>query len=308
MDSIKNIISLYKNGEIDKQSYISLMHKARHSILFEYSDFIELTNIKKIEIEDGCVIMTSRDRGIRIKCPPLDYRIAPIEILNFFDYEKCESKMMENLISEGDYFFDIGANIGWYSINVAISRRNVRVFSFEPIPKTYEQLICNVNLNPHRNITHHNVGLSNQVGNYEFYYYPEGSGNASAENVTGRLNVEKILCNVDTLDNFVDRNNLHVDFIKCDVEGAELFVFQGGAAVIQKDKPIVFSEILRKWSSKFKYHPNEIFNQFNKWGYRAFTVQESRLINFYEMDDSTIETNFFFLHTEKHEKLIAMHT
>ena len=308
MDSIKKIISRYEKGEVNKETYIRLMHEIRHSILFEYSDFIKLTNIKKIEIEDAGVIMTSRDRGIRINCASLDYRIAPIEILNFSDYEKLESKMMDNLIGEEDYFFDIGANIGWYSLNVALSQRGVRVFSFEPVPKTYQQLVNNIYLNPHENISHYNIGFSNRSGEFEFYYYPEGSGNASAENVTDRLDIEKILCKVETLDQFVKTNNLHVDFIKCDVEGAELLVFQGGEYVIQRDKPIVFSEILRKWSNKFNYNPNAIFDQFKKWGYRAFTVSKSGLIDFHEMNESTIETNFFFLHVDRHQKLIKMYS
>ena len=91
--------------------------------------------------------MTSRDRGVQNACAPGDFRIAPIETLNFFDYEKVESNMMKNLVSDGDTFFDIGTNIGRYSINIAASRRATKVYCFKPIPKTYKSLSVNLELN-----------------------------------------------------------------------------------------------------------------------------------------------------------------
>ena len=84
--------------------------------------------------------MTSRDRGIRISCQPKDFRIAPNEILNFNDYEKSESRMLENLFDENHTLFDIGANIGWHSLNMATSNRDAKIYAFELIPKTYDQL------------------------------------------------------------------------------------------------------------------------------------------------------------------------
>lgn len=305
MRTIKEIFLSYSNGQINKEIFIKLMHENRHSILFEYADFLSETNIKKIEIEDAHVVMTSRNRGVRIQCAPDDYRIAPIETLNFSDYEKSESRMMENLIGDGDYFFDIGANIGWYSLNIGMSNRSVRVFSFEPIPKTYQELLGNLKINPSKNITAYNFGFSRLSGEFDFYYYPEGSGNASSANVTGRLDIEKVKCSVKTLDEFIENSGLHVDFIKCDVEGAELLVFQGGIEVIKRDKPIIFSEILRKWSRKFEYDPNEIFHLLRGIGYEAFTVDQNYLNKFFLMSEETVETNFFFLHKEKHKDLIC---
>lgn len=304
MISIYETLAKYEQGSIDKPTFIKSMYEDHHAALFDYAAYLGKTNVKKIEIEDGRVIMTSRDRGVRIACATGDYRIAPIETLNFFDYEKNESAMMEALIADGDNFFDIGANIGWYSINIAVSRRAAKVYCFEPIPRTYAHLQNNLGLNSVPNVVAHNFGFSNQDGEFPFYYYPEGSGNASSANVTGRSDVETVQCKVRRLDDYIDENGVRVDFIKCDVEGAELLVFKGGIATIARDKPVVFSEILRKWSAKFNYNPNEIFDLFRHQGYRAFVVRTDALVEFGRMDDSTLDTNFFFLHTEKHRKLI----
>lgn len=305
MIPISQTITQFREGSIDKQTFIQSMYDDHHAMLFDYASYINQTNIKKIEIEDWQVIMTSRNHGIRISCVSEDYRIAPIEALNFCDYEKSESDMIENLVSEGDNFFDIGANIGWYSIIVAALRRSASVYCFEPIPKTYANLLTNIGLNSVPNIIPHNFWLSDQVGEFTFYYYPEGSGNASSENVSGRTDIETVQCKVRTLDDYTQEKWTRVDFIKCDVEGAELLVFKGAIDTIARDKPIVFSEILRKWSAKFNYNPNEIFQLFRAQGYDAFTVKGKYLSKFGDMDENTIETNFFFLHSEKHKDLIV---
>jgi len=82
-------------------------------------------------------------------------------------------------------------------------------------------------------------------------------------------------CNVKTLDDFINKKKIKIDFIKCDVEGAELFVFLGAKKVLLEHKPIIFCEMLRKWCKKFKYHPNEIILLFYKLGYKCFYINNS---------------------------------
>ena len=98
MKLIKETLANYTSGSIDKPTFIKYMYQEHHAHLFDYAHYLSNTNIKKIEIEDGSVTMTSRDRGVRIACSEGDFRISPIETLNFFDYERPESMMMENLI------------------------------------------------------------------------------------------------------------------------------------------------------------------------------------------------------------------
>jgi hypothetical protein len=109
---------------------------------------------------------------------------------------------------------------------------------------------------------------------------------------------------VKRLDEFIDENPVKIDFIKCDVEGAELLVYQGGLETIKRDNPIIFTEMLRKWSAKFNYHPNQIIDLMAEIGYDCFTVCDHNLSRFSLMDDTTLETNFFFLHREKHSQQI----
>jgi FkbM family methyltransferase len=293
----------FKLGEIGKQDFIREMH-GHHRMLFEYAELIRGTDIARIEILDGKVILTSREHGIVMACDPNDQRIAPIEILNFDEYEKAECDMTLRLIADGQNVFDIGGNYGWYSLLIARSRA-VRVFSFEPIPKTFAFLEENIALNRAGNIERFNFGFSDTEQDVEFYYYPEGSVNASLANLSERDSVRSIRCHVRRLDDFTKERGTRVDFIKCDVEGAELLVFRGGLETIRRDRPVVFCELLRKWSARFGYHPNDVIALFSAEGYGCFAIDGDRLKPIRAIDDETVETNFFFLHREKHADKIA---
>jgi FkbM family methyltransferase len=300
---MKELKEAYNKGTISKPDYINKMHEI-HAHLFEYAEFIKNTDIAKIDITDDSIIMTSRTNDIQLICDKDDKRIIPVEILNFNSYEKENFEMILRLIDDGYNVFDIGGNIGWYSINIAKLKKNVSVFTFEPIPKTFAYLRRNLELNNIKNVQPYNFGFSDQEQDLAFYYYREGSGNASLANLSESDSVEKITCKVKKLDDFILSNKQAIDFIKCDVEGAELFVFKGGIDSMKKHKPVIFAELLRKWAAKFDYQPNEVIRLLRDIGYHCFTVKDGKLSLLFEMDDKTMETNFFFLHNEKHRAKI----
>ena len=298
--SLKELEKNFMGGVMSKPQYISEMYTQKHDLLFDYSEFIKSRDIQKIEITDDSVIMTSRELGIKIVCNRFDERIAPIEILNFRNYEKSDSDMIFRLVKDDYTVFDIGGNMGWYSIGLYKAKKNIDIHTFEPIPSTYESLVGNAKINGSK-IKINNFGLSDKKQDLTFYFHKEGSGNASAAIMNDdRENIE-VKCHVDTLDNYFKENKLtKIDFIKCDVEGAELLTFKGGVETISKHKPIVFAEMLRKWSAKFNYHPNEIIELFKNMGYGCYFVVGDKLKEIKVMTDETIETNFFFLHNQKH--------
>lgn len=304
MKKLNEIKRDYHNDLITKAQFIAQMHEV-HEGLFEYAEFIKGTDIKKIEIFDDLVIMTSRNANIKMICDKDDWRIAPIEILNFNYYEENDFSLVLKLIKNGFSVFDVGANFGWYSLNVARQFPDCQIYSFEPILKTFNYLAANVKLNDFKNINIYNFGFANEEKENTFYYYSAGSGNASLANLSDLNKAEEVKCSVKKMDDFIEGIKARVDFIKCDVEGAELLVFQGGLDSIKKYKPIIFTEILRKWSKKFNYRPNEIVRLLLGVGYDCFVSSGDRLKKIYAINDSTEETNFFFLHPEKHLKEIV---
>ena len=82
----------------------------------------------------------------------------------------------------------------------------------------------------------------------------------SSRNLENLPDVKKYYIKAKTLDEYCCSNNLSPDFIKCDVEGAELLVFKGAKNTLINNKPIVFSEILRKWSKNLIIIPMIFLN------------------------------------------------
>lgn len=302
--NLANIKLSHQQKEIDKWQYIDAMYE-KHALLFEYSNFIKKTNISSIELVDDKVIMTFRDSGVKFICIENDKRLAPLDTLNFGSYEIDELHMQLNLMDDGMNVFDIGANLGWYALHVAKSKPLCKVFSFEPVPSTFKYLNDNVALNTLPNIRTFNFGFSDSEGEFSFYFDPQLSVNASLTNVSGNENIKEVICKVKTLDTFAPIENKPVDFIKCDVEGAELLAFKGGVEAISKHLPIVFTEMLRKWTAKFNYHPNDIINLFTEMGYECFVIVDNKLKKFVHVDEYTNDTNYIFLHSQKHSNKIS---
>jgi len=291
--------SAYAAGTIDKQQYIDDMY-GLHSLLFDYAELLKKSDISCIEISDGKIVFETRDAGIKVLCDKADKRIAPIEILNFGPYEREYSDLMFRLVEDHMSIFDIGANIGWYSLNIAKRFPNAKIHAFEPIPATYGYLLANIALNRSQQIQGHNFGFSDHDGDLTFYFDPQGSVGASLVDMQEYGVTQKLVCKIERLDAFVERTGTTVDFIKCDVEGAELFMFAGGIETLKRYKPIIFTEMLRKWAKKFNYHPNQIIELLGNLGYRCFISREGKLKEFKSMDENTLDTNFIFLHIDAH--------
>jgi FkbM family methyltransferase len=297
--NIQELIKKFSDNKVAKPDYIAEMYKF-HDILYQYSEMLRSTDIQAIEIRDNNVVFTSRKNNIRIIGIRHDQRVAPIETLNFREYEPEEMRVTSLLVRDGDTILDIGANIGWFSLSLAREKNDLRIHAFEPVKPTYENLVANIKLNGVKTITPHNIGLSNKEEVTEFYYYEAGSGNASKRLMDPSRENLKIHCKLEPMDQVIQREGLNrVDFIKCDVEGAEYFTFQGGFDTIKVFKPIIFTEMLRKWAKKYDYHPNDIINFLAKLEYNCFFVERGKLVRLSQVDDTTEATNFFFL-TKKH--------
>lgn len=305
MNNFEKHRNLFLESKISKVEFIDLMYQI-HENLFEYSHEMAKTSISKIEILDAKVIMTFKESEVKILCIQGDKRIACLDAFNFKSYEEEELIMQYKLIQDHDTIIDIGGNYGWYSLHVAKKYPKSRVYTFEPIPTTYNYLNFNINLNQISNIIPINKGLSDNVGEFTFFCDPNLTVNASLNNVNDNPKAIQVICNVDVLDEFVQTNEIKkVDFIKCDIEGAEIFALKGGIKTIQEQKPKLFIEMLRKWTRKFEYHPNEIIELLKNLGYCCFKISKNSLLEeIFEIKENTIETNFVFLHKEEHKGLI----
>lgn len=298
----------YRLGRLNKAEYIQAMYE-RHAGLFDHAAHLDSTNLAEFRIKAGEVTARFKEPPIVMLCPPGDTRIAPIEAFNFGDYERTEIQLVRQvigLLGGGKVrFLDIGANAGFYSLALSHWFPDIAGAAFEPIPATYSQLLRNFALNDVTRMRPRNLGLSDKAGELVFYTYPSQSGSSSMTRNVDAADVQEVRCQVVTLDAYCREHGQGADFIKCDVEGAELFVFKGGTELLRHDRPAIFTEMLRKWCAKYHYHPNDIIAQLAGLGYGCHIVSDGRLVPCPTVTDETKETNFIFLHRSQHASVAA---
>lgn len=199
---------------------------------------------------------------------------------NKVGFETDEFKYIQAQMTNQSCFFDIGANYGIYSIQLAKMFSEVQVHAFEPVLNTYAVLCENKKANglEKHNIKINHLALGAEKGTARITIN-RYAGNHLVANEGLQQTSGTTLVDIDTLDNYVMQNKIpKVDFIKCDVEGAEFLVLRGSRNVLKEHRPELFLEITEEWSQKFKYQPADIFRYLNELDYVGYQFINSNSI------------------------------
>lgn len=160
-------------------------------------------------------------------------------------YEHASVRILERLVHPGSVVFDIGANIGIFTLPLARAvGQTGTVHAFEPHPRYRQRLLTNLALNNLRNVVVQDVALGPTAGTAVLHAATQaGSGIASLRGDYGQ-DEEQFDCRLDTLDNYVRRHALsRVDLIKIDTEGGELPILTGATETLETHRPCVYVEM-----------------------------------------------------------------
>lgn len=230
--------------------------------------------IRKRFVGAGGSLVTSRfDRDLKFRCE-LDEHIGSY-IFWRGAYSRDILKVLEPILSEEMTFVDVGANQGEFTLFAAKRLRKGRVIAFEPTSYMYEKLVNNIALNGFKNIELVNQALSDKPGQLPIYM-PKGKfsdgtshfGLSSLYKSPAGSDCMEII-NVTTLDEYVKRTQLsHIDVMKIDIEGSELFMLRGAARTLKAFKPVLIVEIGRGPCLAAGYDCREILEYIASYGYR----------------------------------------
>jgi len=142
-------------------------------------------------------------------------------------------------------FYDLGANIGFFSLlGARLVGTTGLVYSFEADPEIAARLKGNLAFNNFLQTKVEQKAVWSETTTVSFERvdantspdrglgHVSGGGTTTAQTIT----VEAV-----SLDEYV-ANHAAPDFVKCDVEGAEVAVFQGAARLLKKTRPILLVE------------------------------------------------------------------
>lgn len=204
------------------------------------------------------------------------FKIRNIDIVGVHIYkgEGFESETRQAImsrISNGMTVLDIGANIGYYTVQIASKvGSDGKVIAFEPNPVVLEQLKENINLNKLSNVIVVNLALSNNNGSSVFFT-PEPGKEAHGSLKGNKTFITKQQFNVKTekLDDVLSKLEIHnIDFIKMDVEGAEKGILEGSCCLLSnKHKPTIIFESAEHLCKPFGHRVIDVLVLLKSYGY-----------------------------------------
>lgn len=135
---------------------------------------------------------------------------------------KVYDSLLRN-IREGSTVIDIGANIGVFSIKAARAAKNVKVFSYEPFPKSFAGLKENIRLNGlEGNVFLKNVAVAGKRSELELFFRPWDPGGVSIHKYGDKTELKSIKVPAVALEDVFRENKIATcGFMKIDCEGAE---------------------------------------------------------------------------------------
>lgn len=164
------------------------------------------------------------------------------ELLEKGVFEPDSVKWLPRLISLGDVTADVGANFGYYSLQMSrLVGPSGRVFAFEPASEFRSQLVRNLDVNQVDNVTIVPFGLSDA----------HTEGTLLSDEISGTLHwpddlkaptahekVELVAMDSYFADNDVNR----LDFVKIDVDGHEPQMLHGAERTLRSHQPFILIE------------------------------------------------------------------
>ncbi len=187
---------------------------------------------------NGSTVVQTR-AGFKIKVRLNDQAAASFLFQN--DYSSEETKFITQIINKYETFIDIGASYGYFSLLTSYLGCP-RVLAFEPNHLLQQFIQESCNLNMLHNISLYPVALSNTCEKriLNFPLYETSSGGFLPFNSGTDIHSFEVSCSC--LDNYIDQIKSPA-FLKIDVEGHELEVFQGAVKVLTSIRPSIFWEI-----------------------------------------------------------------
>jgi FkbM family methyltransferase len=186
-----------------------------------------------------------------------------------------EKRLYLSIVRKGDVVVDIGANVGYYTTLFAdLVGPGGEVHAFEPVPSTFELLSKDIRRFPrHKNVSLNRCALGDQDRDAVIYVPHDDHGQAAlvchrggswCDRQSREAHVQMM-----RLDRYAERL-AKIDFVKCDVEGAELLVLRGGESTLRRCRPKIFLEIEERWTKSFGWTGADVIQFLRDIGYQQF--------------------------------------
>ena len=154
-------------------------------------------------------------------------------------------ELFKNIIPKTKVFYDVGANIGVFSLLAEYFNPNTEIYCFEPNPININRIKINLELNHSKKIKIVPKAVGEKHDTLKFFV-PKGNFTSDVSSFfnahTKKFNdfgTEEINVDVISLDDFVRENNSFPDLIKIDIELYEYQALKGAFNLLKQQSPLI---------------------------------------------------------------------
>jgi FkbM family methyltransferase len=192
-------------------------------------------------------------------------------------YEVPIQELFAQQLKAGHIFYDIGANVGFFSIIAAqLVGDTGKVYAFEPGEGNAQSIRHNAQLNNFSQIEVIEKAVSHTSGQGQLLLAKYSGGHALATadappDLAGKATVDLV-----SIDDLIAQNKIEPpNFVKVDVEGAELDVLKGMTETIKTYQPTVIYEVDDGDRTAYESKYRELANFFERLNYRVTQIENS---------------------------------
>jgi FkbM family methyltransferase len=251
----------------------------------------------------GSVVIKELDCGLRLYVDLSDAAIGSPIVRG--EYEPELIRLLPALIEPGGTVLDVGANIGYFTMNMAaLAGKGGHVVAFEPVRELAELIGRSVAENGlQASVTVENAAVGDAAGQARILYVHQARNQGASHLVAGgasdcATSHEVRQVRMLALDEYAFAGR--VGFIKIDVEGAEPLCMKGARRLLRKDRPVILTEVhpgqLRKVSDA---SPDDYIRQVRELGYRCFLQSNGGFRELAEDERVTEFTSAVFCPSER---------
>ncbi|NJK47790.1 FkbM family methyltransferase [Candidatus Gracilibacteria bacterium] len=192
-------------------------------------------------------------------------------------YEMSVQETLSQYLKPGDIFYDIGANVGFFTILAAkLVGSSGKVYAFEPEAVNVATLQHNIQINRFTHVSAIAKAVSRTTGQAELLLAAYSGGHTLAT-VGSRADARDII-NIDvvSIDDLLKQKEIDPPtLVKIDVEGAEIDVLYGMTQTIQEYQPIILYEVDDRNKEIMLSKREEIASFLREYGYEIENLADA---------------------------------
>jgi len=227
---------------------------------------------------------------------------ASMKMRRFGYYESESVALIQRLLRPSMVFIDAGAHCGQYTLVASAEvGPGGQVHSFEPDPATFRLLASNVKQNQLMNVVLNQVALNDQEERRPLYLGDELNIGANSLVPSIGFSGQQVETSCLTLDSYLQGSGIgQVDFVKIDVEGAELALLEGSGRLFQQSDPPFLLVELNDHTQRLQGHSClELANRLRRQGYDLYRAGPRHSLAGYATEDTDVYFNVLAVHPSR---------